>query len=244
MMQLTGFKALSFDCYGTLIDWESGIWTALQPLIERAGIVVARDEALEAFGELETVQQAATPELRYSELLARVHGQLAAAWGVPERPDENAAFGASVPDWPAFPDSAEALAYLARHHKLIILSNVDRASFVGSQRRLGVAFDAVYTAEDIGCYKPDRRNFSFLIERLKTDFGIERDDLLHVAQSLFHDHEPAVACRLVTAWIDRRHGQTGWGATKPPRGRPRIAYHFRNLAELAAAHQRAQAEAS
>ncbi len=241
-MRWSSLKALSFDCYGTLIDWETGLWTALQPLLASAGLDLPRDHVLETFAELESLQQAATPGMRYAELLASVHAQLAEAWGLPPDAALDQAFGASVPEWPAFADAAPALAYFQHQYKLIILSNVDRASFAGSAARLGIPFDAVYTAEDIGCYKPDPRSFAYLIERLQQEFGLAPNQLLHVAQSLYHDHEPAVALGLTTAWIDRRLGQIGWGATKPPKGRPKIACHVRSLADLMALHQRALAE--
>ncbi|MFC7691045.1 HAD family hydrolase [Paeniroseomonas aquatica] len=157
-MRLTDFKVLTFDCYGTLIDWESGIFAALQPLLARLPAPPGRDAALEAFGAHESRQQAATPGMVYSELLAVVHGRLATLWGAAPDPAADAAFGASVPDWPAFPDSAEALAYLKQHFRLVILSNVDRTGFAASNRRLGVEFDLICTAQDVGSYKPDPAN--------------------------------------------------------------------------------------
>ena len=142
-MKLTDFKVLSFDCYGTLIDWEAGLWTALQPLMAARKIAIDRDAALAAFGTLETEQQRQTPGLLYRDVLARVHAKLAAQWGVKSSEAQDRAFGASVGDWPAFPDSAAALAYLKRHYKLVILSNVDRQSFAGTNKKLGVTFDAI-----------------------------------------------------------------------------------------------------
>ena len=165
-MRLSDFRVLTFDCYGTLIDWESGIVAALQPLMAKGKARLDRDAALASFGRHEAAQQHETPEMRYSDLLADVHRRLAEEWGVAATDEEHRAFGRSVPDWPAFPDSAEALASLKRHYKLVILSNVDRASFSGSNARLGVAFDAIYTAEDIGSYKPDRRNFAYMLDAL------------------------------------------------------------------------------
>jgi len=234
-MRLTGFKALTFDCYGTLIDWESGIWTALQPLLGKGGPDPGRDRVLAAFGRYESAQQAATPGLLYPALLASVHKQLAEHLGLATNPAMDARFGASVPDWPAFADSAEALAALKRRFKLVILSNVDRAGFAASNRRLGVAFDAVYTAEDIGSYKPAPANFAYLLAHVKDDLGLDKGDLLHTAQSLFHDHAPAKDVGLATCWIDRRKGQDGWGATIAPPGEIETDFHFASLAELAAA---------
>jgi 2-haloalkanoic acid dehalogenase type II len=235
-MRLSAYKVLTFDCYGTLIDWESGIFTALQPLLQKGGELFSRDTALEIFARHESAQEAETPAMIYSELLAEVSRRIAAEFSIAASDADHARFGASVPDWPAFPDSAEALAYLKQHFKLVILSNVDRASFAGSNARLGVEFDAIYTAQDVGSYKPDLANFRYMLEHLAA-IGIEKTDILHTAQSLFHDHVPAKQVGLANAWIDRRHDQDGWGATmQPPEG---VAFdvRFTSLAEMADAHR-------
>jgi len=236
-VKLSQFKVLSFDCYGTLIDWEAGIWAALQPLIRANDFKVAREAALAAFGRIEPEQEHETPGLIYRELLVRVHAKLAAAWGLNTTPALDRSFGLSVPDWPAFPDSAEALAYLKQHYKLVILSNVDRQSFAGSNKRLGVAFDAVCTAEDVGSYKPDPRNFDYLLGAV-AKLGLGRADILHTAQSLFHDHVPAEAAGIARCWINRR-GETGLGggATKPIAKLPALDFEFPTLGAMAAAHQ-------
>jgi 2-haloacid dehalogenase len=237
-MKLSDYKALTFDCYGTLIDWETGLWNALQPLISAARLDIGREAALDLFGRLETEQELETPSLRYSTLLAVVHARMAKAWSFPAHADLHDRFGASVPDWPAFPDSAEALAYLKRHFKLVILSNVDRQSFAASNKKLGVTFDAVYTAEDVGAYKPDARNFAYLLEHLEADLGIGKREILHTAQSLHHDHVPAERAGLARAWIDRRYGKEGTGATVKVVKPPKVDFHFKSLAELAEAHRK------
>jgi len=237
-MRLSDFKALSFDCYGTLIDWETGILAALKSLRDRSG--VGDEELLTAYGEVEHAIEVEQPGLAYSQLLERVHRGLSHRFGVPEDEVEAAKFGASVGDWPAFPDSAEALAYLKQHFRLIILSNVDRLSFAGSQRRLGVEFDHVFTAQDIGSYKPDPRNFEYLLARLD-EAGIAKSELLHVAQSLFHDHVPANRMGIASAWIDRRHDKPGSGATVLPDPMPHYDFRFTSLGELADAHRVEQA---
>jgi 2-haloacid dehalogenase len=254
---LKDFDVLSFDCYGTLIDWESGIYTALKPLLSRAGvdtlqpahrpsragiglsradIELSRDSVLEAFGRLEARQQAKTPEMIYPDLLAEVHGQLAVEWDVARNADEDAAFGRSIADWPPFPDTVEALRHLKQHFRLVILSNVDRASFQATKQRLGITFAAVYTAQDIGSYKPDLRNFGYLIGRLR-EHGTPKEKILHVAQSLFHDHVPAQAVGLASAWIDRRHDSAGSGATAPTSSEVRYDFRFTSLGALAGAHR-------
>ena len=162
-MRLSGFKALTFDCYGTLIDWESGMIEALKPLTSKVRPTLARNTILEAHARCESFQQRYTPAKNYREILATVYKRLAEEWDVTATWDDCLAYGRSVGDWPAFSDSAGALQYLKQHYKLAILSNVDNASFALSNERLQVAFDAIYVAEDIGTYKPDQRNFSYML---------------------------------------------------------------------------------
>jgi 2-haloacid dehalogenase len=235
-MHLADFKALTFDCYGTLIDWETGLYAALQPLLHKGGVTLPREDVLTAFGRHESAQEEATPRMIYSELLAEVHRRLAREWHVRDAEKEAVAFGKSVPDWPAFPDTVQALQYLQRYYKLVILSNVDRESFAGTNRRLGVNFDAIYTAQDVGSYKPDPRNFAYLIDGVAS-LGVLKRQILHTAQSLYHDHGPAQAAGLASAWIDRRHQLEGWGATIPPAGTPRYDFRFTSLGEMADAHR-------
>jgi 2-haloacid dehalogenase len=239
-LRLGDFKVLTFDCYGTLIDWETGLYTALEPLLRAARVELARDAVLAEFARHEAAQESATPAMRYSELLAEVHRRLARQWNVTLRDADHTAFARSVPQWPAFPDTVAALAYLKRHYKLVILSNVDRESFAGSNARLGVSFDAVCTAEDIGSYKPDPRNFRYLIDAV-AKLGLRADEILHTAQSLYHDHAPGQAAGLRTAWIDRRQAREGWGATLPPAGAAAYDFRFASLAALVSAHQAEQA---
>jgi 2-haloacid dehalogenase len=235
-MKLSDFKVLTFDCYGTLIDWESGMFEALKPLTLRLSRPLPRDAILEAHGRHESAQQNQTPTMRYDRLLAVVYKRLAEEWGVPASWAECDAYGQSIGAWPAFPDSPGALAYLKHHYKLVILSNVDNASFAKSNERLGVEFDAVFTAEDIGSYKPDRRNFDYMLSHLDGR-GLGKPDILHTAESLFHDHVPANAFGLASCWIYRRHGQEGFGATRNPGAMPRLDFRFNSLGELADAHR-------
>lgn len=232
---LNRYKAVSMDCYGTLIDWETGIWNAFQPLLRRNGSGLGRDEILTAFAEIESARQAAFPTARYPEILRSVHGEVASRHGLVTTEDLDSAFGRSVPDWPAFDDAPDALARLGEHYALVILSNVDRIGFAASNDRLNVTFDAIYTAEDIGSYKPDPANFEHLCDRLGPDLGLQPDDVLHVAQSLFHDHVQAERAGLDRAWIDRQRLSDGgeWGATSRIDARPAIDYTFFSMAELA-----------
>jgi 2-haloacid dehalogenase len=234
-MKLTDFKALTFDCYGTLIDWESGMIEALKPLTERAGRNLSRNEILEAHARHESSQQKWTPEKRYCDLLPIVYKRLAEEWGVIATREECKAYGESVKDWPAFADSAEALRYLKTHYKLIILSNVDNESFSFSNKKLGVDFDAIYTAEDIGSYKPSARNFDYMLEKLGT-IGVGDKQVLHTAESMFHDHVPASRLGLKSCWIYRRHADQGFGATMQPGDMPKVDFRFNSMSDLVRAH--------
>lgn len=233
-MRLQDFRVLTFDCYGTLIDWERGILAALEPLVARLPKPPSPNVVLETFARHESAQEKTTPALGYPLLLAKVHRLLSEEWNLAADAAAERRFGASVKDWPPFADSPAALAQLKQHFQLVILSNVDRASFAASNRRLGVAFDAVFTAEDIGSYKPDPANFRYLIEHL-AERGVRREEILHTAQSLYHDHVPAKRAGLATAWIDRRHASDGFGATLPPPEDVRTDFRFPSLAALAEA---------
>jgi len=231
-LNLTDFDALSFDCYGTLIDWETGIATVLRRWADAHGLAITDEELLSAYASHEAAAEAERPAEPYPEILARSMRDLGAAIGVGVSDTEASSLAASVPDWPAFPDSADALGRLARRYKLIILSNVDRRSFAESNKRLGVTFTSIITAEDVGSYKPSERNFEALgteIARL----GVAKEKLLHVAQSLFHDHVPAKRAGLHTVWINRRHDIPGGGATPAPQAAVHPDWTFTTMAAFA-----------
>ena len=236
--RLTDFKALTFDCYGTLIDWELGMIEALKPLTSKARLPLKRDEILEAHARHESSQQVQTPSKLYRDLLATVYRRLAEEWGVATSWTDCAAYGRSIRNWPAFADTAAALQYLKGHYKLAILSNVDNESFSFSNEKLGVDFDAVYTAEDCGSYKPSPRNFDYMLAKLKT-LGLEKSQILHTAESLFHDHGPANEIGLASCWIHRRHGEQGSGAAMATAKTPDYDFRFESLAALVSAHQEA-----
>ncbi|WP_345815133.1 haloacid dehalogenase type II [Paraburkholderia sp. PREW-6R] len=237
-MRLTDFDTLTFDCYGTLIDWETGIFTALAPLLERVAQPLARDQVLQAHARHESSQQKYTPSMRYQALLAVVYKRLAEEWQVPVTQPECVAYGQSIRNWPAFDDSAPALHYLKQHYRLAILSNVDNESFAHSHVKLQVEFDAIITAEDVGSYKPSPRNFDYMLEKLG-ERGIARDRILHTAESLFHDHQPANDFGLASCWIDRRHAKEGFGATMDPGSQPNIDFRFNSMADFVKAHEEA-----
>ncbi|WNC92462.1 haloacid dehalogenase type II [Paraburkholderia sp. FT54] len=237
-MRLTDFNTLTFDCYGTLIDWETGIFEGLRPLLARVEPRLTRDQVLEAHARHESSQQKYTPGRRYQELLPIVYKRLAEEWQVPCTLADCVVYGKSIQNWPAFDDSVAALQYLKRHYKLVILSNVDNESFAYSNAKLQIEFDAIITAEDVGSYKPSPRNFEYMLEKLG-ERGIGKEKILHTAESLFHDHQPANGFGLASCWIYRRHGKQGFGATMDPGSQPKIDFRFNSMADLVKAHQQA-----
>ncbi len=220
------FDVLTFDCYGTLIDWEAGILAGLQELLAPGGVDADDDDLLERYAAAEAELESG-PYLRYREVLARSADRVCRELGVVVGPDGLSAFGGSVAAWPAFPDSADALARLHERFRLAVITNCDDDLFTASSARLGVAFDHVITAQQVGAYKPSLRTFEVAFERI----GVPRERILHVAQSLFHDHVPAKRLGMTTAWIDRRHDRPGSGATPPADARPDLA--VRSMAAFA-----------
>lgn len=228
-LDLARFDAMTFDCYGTLIDWETGILAALGRLLREHGVGIPDEELLVSFGRHEARIEAG-PFRRYREVLAEVARSIGSEHGIVSSQAELVAFGGSVTDWPAFDDSAAALRQLVQHYRLGVLTNCDDDLFAASQQRLGASFDVVVTAQQVGSYKPARRNFEVLLERL----AVPRDRIVHVAQSLFHDHVPARALGLHTVWVDRRSGRNGAGATPPAEATPDLVVpDMATLADLA-----------
>lgn len=240
MSKLTDFKLLSFDVYGTLIDWERGALNAFRPVLE-ANNKTGLDEKyiLEVLHSIEPAIEKEHPHWKYSQVLTAVHPQLCSKLGL-EKPteEESKAFGASVGSWPAFPDTVEALKRLSKTYKLVVLSNVDNESFkAGNAHGLeGFHFDAVYTAQDIGSYKPDLKNFEYMLSHVKDEFGIEKDQVLQTAQSQFHDHHPAKDMGMKSSWIYRP------GAVMGNRNDPVYTWKFDTLADMADAVDKELAE--
>ena len=234
-MELTDFEALSFDCYGTLIDWEAGLLAVLGPWARARGLDADRRGAADrVLRRSRPRSRRSTPPRRTRRSWPAGCGGSARTWAPRSPRRTRAGWRARCPDWPAFPDSHDALAALGRRFKLIILSNVDRASFAGSNARLGVEFTSIITAQDVGSYKPSPRNFEALASEAAR-LGIRPGGLLHVAQSLFHDHVPAKRAGLPTVWIHRRHDRGGWGATPQPPAPVTPDWEFPSMAAFAAA---------
>jgi 2-haloalkanoic acid dehalogenase type II len=253
---LTTFKLLSFDIYGTLIDWESSIIQSISPLLSHISPSSPHANKYSAsgpgrialaalFNSHEHDLQASNPTLRYDKLLTEAYLRLAQEFDVEitdaVRSDAEK-FGLSVDQFQAFPDTVDAMKRLAKHYKLVPLSNVDKASFTRtcSGPLNGVPFWRVYVAEEIGSYKPSLNNFNYLIEHVKSDSqsegnkGIEKEDILHVAQSLQHDHVPAKKMGMSSVWVNRSGAGMG-GRAEEWHQRGEVGYGWRvgSLGELA-----------
>jgi len=202
------FDALTFDCYGTLIDWETGLLAGLRAVLDAHGKSADDETLLETYAGFEADAEAG-PYLRYRDVLGVGLRGVCDGLGISPTDAEVTSFGGSVENWPAFPDSAGALARLKTRFRLGVITNCDDDLFAASNRRLGVDFDWIVTAQQADGYKPRLANFELAFQRM----GVPRDRILHVAQSLFHDHVPAKALGMTTVWIDRRHDRPGSGAT-------------------------------
>lgn len=243
-------KALSFDIYGTLIDWESGIYNAA--LATPVGpYLPSRSETLNGIDDHDVAVQAENPTMLQSDIIAEGFRRYVRDLGLvadgklaqDEVEKASKAYGAKIGAYPAFEDTVNAIQTLAKRFKLIPLSNVDRESFSTtlSGPLEGCTFDAIYTAQDIGSYKPDLKNFHYLLEHAKADFGVDKGELVHVAQSLFHDHRPAKKMEIQSVWVDRK----GCIGEKAHGGEEEFGYALRveTLGELARLVEEAFAKA-
>lgn len=212
------FDALTFDCYGTLVDWERGILDGIRAAVGDR-LAAPEEELLEEYARHEAALEAGD-YLRYREVVAAALRGICADRGVELSDAEAAAFGNSVGDWPPFPDSAAALAGLATRFRLGVITNCDDDLFARTRARLGVDFAWIVTAEQARGYKPRIETFELAFERI----DVPRERIIHVAQSLFHDHVPAKQLGMTTVWIDRRGGRRGSGATPPASASPDMTF--------------------
>jgi 2-haloacid dehalogenase len=227
-LALDHVEALTFDCYGTLIDWERGLLAAFRPVLAAHGIDAGDEDLLSRFARHEAAAEAG-PYLRYRDVLVSVLRAIGRELVFEPTTEELARFSSSVADWPSFPDSTDALRRLQRRFRLGVITNCDDDLFAGSAQRLGVRFDWVVTAQQARSYKPNEANFELAFERI----DLPHDRIIHVAQSLYHDHVPAKRLGLTTVWIDRRGGREGFGATPPAEAIPDAT--FSDMRSFAAA---------
>lgn len=215
MLRFDSFDVLTFDCYGTLIDWETGILDALRPVFAAHRVELLPERTLERYGELESAAERG-PYREYKAILRTVLAGLGSHFGFTPTALELEQFSTSVKDWPAFPDSPAALQALHKKYRLAIVSNIDDDLFAHSAQRLQVRFDWIITAQQVKSYKPSLNNFRMAFDRI----GVPQNRILHVAQSLFHDIAPANTLGLTSVWVNRRHKKEGSGATPAAQARP------------------------
>ena len=225
-LDFAAFEVVTFDCYGTLIDWETGIRRSMGRILLAHERETPDEEILQRFAQLESDIQAG-PYKPYREVLSDVVDGFGRAMGFQPSSEERSALADSIASWIPFVDTVPALRALGSRYRLAVISNIDDDLFLGSARQLGIDFDQVVTAQQLGSYKPALRNFQIAFDRL----GVPPDRILHVAQSLFHDVAPANELGLSSVWVNRRSGRTGPGATAPSDAQPDL--EVPNLAALA-----------
>ncbi len=206
------FEAITFDCYGTLIDWERGLLAALRPFAQRCANPPSDDAILSDYAMHESAHEAtsdAAPFKPYKAVQRLALRDMSSTLGFEIRSGEEDALSRSIKDWPAFDDTAPAMRRLKSRFKLCVCSNIDRDLFEGSRPKLGVDLDGLVTAEDVRSYKPSPGHF----ERAPIVLGVDRSRILHIAQSLYHDIRVARALGYTTVWVNRQRGR--WGATLP-----------------------------
>jgi putative hydrolase of the HAD superfamily len=236
-MRLADFSTMTFDVFGTLIDFETGVLDWLRPRVRRSGVSADDRQILERFARAEANLIDSDPNMTFMDMLPPIYRALAADFGLPDSPAEAEAFRRSMADWPPFPDSNAALAYLRQHFRLVAATNGDNWGVGHMSRALGDPFHDRVTAEDVGRCKPDPQVFAYLRGRLSVA-GVRTRDILHVAQSQYHDIGPAKALGIATCWINRRFGQQGFGGTPVPERHTEPDFFFTGMAELAAAHRK------
>jgi len=232
-------RALTFDCYGTLIDWETGILAVLRPWARANGVEATDADLIGAYNAAEAAVQMENPKALYTTVLRSTMDRIASAWNIPSSASARDALANSVGNWPAFADTRAALIELRRHYKLVVVSNVDHASFARTSPLLGVGLDGLVTAEDVGAYKPDVRMLRAGLELVRR-WGIAPDQVVHVAQSVYHDITPARQIGLATVWIDRQRQCEAGPARQAIDPLPDV--HVHSLQELALIVEKATTE--
>jgi 2-haloacid dehalogenase len=214
-MDFSRFSTISFDCYGTLIEWEAGILPALRGVLGRHGQTLTDAAILEVYGEFEAEAESGAYRM-YRDVLQSVVQAFAERLGFTPGPADISSLSESVPSWPPFPDTVAALRQLGKRYRLAVISNIDDDLFAETRKHLGVEFDAVITAEQARSYKPSLRNFELALNAL----AIRPENLLHVGQSIYHDVLPAQSMGISTVWVNRKSARPGVGAVRAAEGRP------------------------
>jgi 2-haloacid dehalogenase len=226
MLDFARFEILTFDCYGTLINWEAGILPALRRILSAHSKNVDDATLLKLYGDFE--QRAEEPPFQsYREVLRSVVRQFGAELGFTPTAEEERSLPDSLAAWKPWPDTPAALRQLKTRFRLVILSNIDDDLFAATRPQLGVDFDEVVTAQQARAYKPSLKLFELALSRLKAP----AHRILHVGQSIYHDVVPAQALGLATVWVNRPSARPGVGAVKAADATPDLT--VTSLEELA-----------
>lgn len=230
-MRLGDFNTLTFDVVGTLIDFETGILDWFRPTLKRYGVSKTNEEVLTAFAAVEDKYQRETPETPFTEMLPLIYRDMAFRWGIGFRDEDAESFRDSIRSWPPFSDTVEALEELGRRYRLMAVTNADAWALGHMSANLGDPFQERITCDEVGTNKPSPRVFEYVLEKLAPK-GVEKRDVLHTAQSQYHDIVPASALGFATVWIERRHGKNGFGATPKPGRVVTPTFHATGMADF------------
>jgi putative hydrolase of the HAD superfamily len=230
-MRLRDFNTLTFDVVGTLIDFETGILEWFRPALRRYGAEQTDEEILSAFAAVEDDYQRGAPEKTFTEMLSLIYRGMMSRWGIEPREEDAEEFRDSIQSWPPFPDTVEALKELGTRYRLVAVTNADAWALGHMSAAIGDPFEERITCDEVGVNKPSPRVFEYVLEKL-APAGVDKRDVLHTAQSQYHDIVPASALGFATMWIERRRGKGGFGATPRPEQIVTPTFHAASMADF------------
>ena len=230
-MKLRDFNTLTFDVVGTLIDFETGILDWFRPMLGRHEVSKTDEEILTTFAAVEDGYQRETPEKPFTEMLPLIYREMASGWGIGPRDEDAESFRDSIRSWPPFPDTVGALEELGTRYRLVAVTNADAWALERMSANMGDPFQERVTCDEVGVSKPSPRVFEYVLDKL-APAGVEKRDILHTAQSQYHDIAPASALGFATMWIERRQGKGGFGATPRPEEVVRPTFHATGMADF------------
>jgi putative hydrolase of the HAD superfamily len=230
-MRLRDFNTLTFDVVGTLIDFETGILEWFRPALRRYGTAQTDEEILSAFAAVEDDYQRKAPEKTFTEMLPLIYGGMTSKWGIEPREQDAEQFRYSIRSWPPFPDTVEALKELGTRFRLVAVTNADASALGHMSATIGDPFEERITCDEVGVNKPSPRVFEYVLEKL-APVGVHKRDVLHTAQSQYHDIVPASELGFATMWIERRRAKGGFGATPRPEQIVTPTFHAASMADF------------
>jgi putative hydrolase of the HAD superfamily len=230
-MRLRDFNTLTFDVVGTLIDFETGILEWFRPALRRYGATQTDEEILTAFAAVEDDYQRKAPEKTFTQMLPLIYRGMTSKWGIEPREEVAQEFGDSIRSWPPFPDTVEALKEIGTRYRLVAVTNADAWALGHMSAAIGDLFEERITCDEVGVNKPSPRVFEYVLEKL-APAGVHKRDVLHTAQSQYHDIVPASELGFATMWIERRRAKGGFGATPRPEQKVTPTFHATSMADF------------